>query len=301
VGEIASVRDGAGGNSESARLEAFRALAADLAPRDLQDLMSYPFFSLSKSKRIRPIDYHAGDIRIRVEGTTEHGIATIWDADVLIWAASQIVEARDAGIPTSRLIMATPYEILGFVGRDTSGRAYGGLKAALDRLQSTTVATSIRQPSSRRLHRFSWINEWKERATGEGRPLGLELVVPDWFYASVIDSSLILTIDRAYFSLTGGIERWLYRLARKHAGKQPDGWRFDFRHLHVRSGSLARYSDFAIDLRRIARVGVLPGYRMAIERSRRGAEVLHVRASSTVRIERTVAQLAGRFRIGDNL
>ena len=24
-------------------------------------------------------------------------MATIWDADVLIWAASQIVEARDAG------------------------------------------------------------------------------------------------------------------------------------------------------------------------------------------------------------
>ena len=299
--EVATVRDRVGGNAESAPLEAFRALTGNLVPRDLQDLMSYPFFSLSKSRRVRPIDYHAGDIAIRVEGTTEHGIATIWDADVLIWAASQIVEARDAGIPTSRLITTTPYDILGFVGRDTSGRAYGGLKAALDRLQSTTVATSIRQPSHRRLHRFSWINEWKERATGEGRPLGLDLVVPDWFYASVIDSSLILTIDRAYFALTSGIERWLYRLARKHAGKQPDGWRFDLRHLHVRSGSQARYSDFAIDLRRIARVGVLPGYRMTIERSRRGAEVLHVRASSTERIERTVAQLAARFRIVDNL
>ena len=295
------MRDRSGGNSKCAQLEVFRALAAALAPRDLQDLMSYPFFSLTKSKRMRPIDYLAGDITIRVEGTTEHGIATIWDSDVLIWAASQIVEARDAGIPTSRLLVATPYEILSFIGRGTSGRDYRGLKAAFDRLQSTTVATSIRRPSSRRLHRFSWINEWKERATGEGRPLGLELVVPDWFYASVIDSTLILTIDRAYFSLTGGIERWLYRLARKHAGKQPDGWRFDFRHLHARSGSLARYSDFAIDLRRIARVGVLPGYRMAIEHSRRGAEVLHVRASSTVRIERTVAQLAARFRIGDKL
>lgn len=156
--------------SEREPLKAFRALAADLAPRDLQDLMSYPFFSLSKAKRTRPVDYRAGDITIRVEGTTEHGIATIWDADVLIWAASQIIEARDAGIATSRLLVATPYEILGFIGRGTSGREYMGLKAAFDRLQSTTVATSIRQPSSRRLHRFSWINEWKERATGEIRP-----------------------------------------------------------------------------------------------------------------------------------
>jgi hypothetical protein len=43
-----------------------------------------------------------GNVTIRVEGTQEHGIATIWDADVLIWAASQIVEARDAGLRPSR-------------------------------------------------------------------------------------------------------------------------------------------------------------------------------------------------------
>ena len=66
-------------------------------------------------------------------------MATIWDADVLIWAASQIVEARDAGLKTSRLMAATPYEILTFVGRGTSVRDYDRLKAALDRLQSTTV------------------------------------------------------------------------------------------------------------------------------------------------------------------
>ena len=287
--------------SERERLDAFRALAADLAPRDLQDLMSYPFFSLTKAKRTRPIEYHAGDITIRVEGTTEHGIASIWDADVLIWAASQIIEARDAGIATSRLLVATPYEILSFIGRGTSGRDYGRLKAAFDRLQSTTVATSIRQPSSRRLHRFSWINEWKERSARDGKPLGLEVVLPDWFYATVLDSSLILTLDRAYFTLTGGIERWLYRLARKHAGKQADGWRFDFRHLHARSGSLARYSDFAIDLRRIARTGMLLGYRTVIERSRTGSEVLHQRAAPRKRVERTMAGLAARFRIGDNL
>ena len=80
-----------------------------------------------------------------MEGTQEHGIATIWDADILIWAASQIVEARDAGIPTSRLMQVRPYEILRFIGRGTSLRDYQRLKAALDRLQSTTVATSIRE------------------------------------------------------------------------------------------------------------------------------------------------------------
>ena len=43
------------------------------------------------------IDFHAGEIAIRVEATPDHGMATIWEADILIWAASQIVEARDRG------------------------------------------------------------------------------------------------------------------------------------------------------------------------------------------------------------
>src|SRR3546814_18671965 len=99
--------------------------------------------------------------------------------------------------------------------------------------------TSIRQPTERRMHRFSWINEWKEKADHRGRPLGLELIVPDWFYAAVLDDALVLTIDRAYFDLTGGLERWLYRLVRKHGGRQEFGWSFDFIPLHAQSGSLS--------------------------------------------------------------
>src|SRR3546814_10867191 len=105
--------------------------------------MSYPFFAPSKPHRIAPIDIAAGGISIRVEAVPEHGMATIWDADVLIWAASQIVQARDSGLRTSRLMAATPYEILRFIGRGTSARDYHRLQAAFDRLKSTTVATSL--------------------------------------------------------------------------------------------------------------------------------------------------------------
>ena len=142
-------------SDERAQLDLFRALPGDLAPRDAQDLMAYPFFSLAKSKRLAPIDFKAGSVKIRVEAVPEHGMATIWDADILIWAASQIVEARDVGLQPSRLMATTPYEILNFIGRGVSLRDYDRLKAALDRLQSTTVATSIRQPTERRMHRFS--------------------------------------------------------------------------------------------------------------------------------------------------
>jgi plasmid replication initiation protein len=163
-------------------------------------------------------------------------------------------------------MQATPYEILRFIGRGKSLRDYQRLKAALDRLQSTTVATSIRETTGRRLHRFSWINEWKELADASGTPLGIELILPDWFYAGVLDAALVLTIDPAYFRLTGGIERWLYRLARKHGGKQAYGWQFDFRYLHQKSGSTAKPYDFACDLRALVARQSLPGYVLGIER-----------------------------------
>jgi plasmid replication initiation protein len=259
---------------EREQLELFRALPGDLAPRDAQDLMAYPFFSLAKTPRTRPIDFRMNDIAIRVEAVPEHGMATIWDADVLIWAASQIVEARDAGLRTSRLMAATPYEILTFIGRGTSARDYHRLKAALDRLQSTTVATSLRQTSHRHQHRFSWINEWTQRADAHGNADGIDLIVPDWFYRAVLDDALVLTIDPAYFSLTGGLERWLYRIVRKHGGQQRGGWKFDFRHLYAKSASLSPFRRFAFELRDLARRQPLPGYCLRVQRETGGRELL---------------------------
>jgi plasmid replication initiation protein len=84
----------------------------------------------------------------------------------------------------------------------------------------------------------------------------------------------VLTIDRAYFDLTGGLERWLYRIVRKHGGQQRGGWRFDFRHLHAKSASLSPFRRFAFELREIVRRQPLPGYRLAVERETGGREVL---------------------------
>jgi plasmid replication initiation protein len=299
--DVPAMRSPALRQLEREQLEVFRALPGDLMPRDAQDLMVYPFFSLAKSRRITPIDFCRDDVVIRVEGTAEHGIATIWDADILIWSASQIVEARDAGLPTSRRLVSTPYEVLRFIRRGTSVRDYMRLKAALDRLQSTTVATSIRQTSGRRLHRFSWINEWLERSDDHGRPLGMELVLPDWFYSGVLDHTLVLTIDRQYFELTGGIERWLYRLVRKHGGKQPQGWRFDVRYLHIKSGSLAPLPSFAFEIRDIVKRQSLPGYHLTLERSSRNEEVLSFRAVDRPPIRQLIRSLTQSLTLGEKL
>ena len=81
--------------SERSRLDPFVVATGDASPRDQRDLMERPFFSLAKTKRTSPIHYESGDVRVEVFAVPEHGMATIWDADILIWAASQIVEAAN--------------------------------------------------------------------------------------------------------------------------------------------------------------------------------------------------------------
>jgi plasmid replication initiation protein len=66
--------------------------------------MACPFFSLSKSRHLTPIKLRIGEVAIRVEATAAHSMVTIWCADVLIWAASQLVEAR----PLTRPVNCAP-------------------------------------------------------------------------------------------------------------------------------------------------------------------------------------------------
>jgi len=275
--------------SERNTLDPFVVATGDAKPRDQRDLMERPFFSLAKAKRVVPILYEAGDVRVEVLAVQEHGMATIWDADILIWAASQIVEAENLGLRTSRFLRFTPYQLLTAIGRETGARDYKLLKGALTRLQSTVIRTNIRQGENWRRHQFSWINEWEELSRADGRVEGMEFVLPDWFYRGVVDRSLVLTIDPAYFRLSGGIERWLYRVARKHAGRQPGGWLFDVPHLHEKSGSLVRVSDFALQLRRIVLRQPLPGYRLRIEREGR-RELLRIvpTSQSTAPVDKAV-------------
>jgi len=275
--------------SERQRLDPFVVATGDASPRDQRVLMERPFFSLAKVKRVAPILYESGGHRVEVHGFAEHGMATNWDADVLIWAASQIVAAENLGLKTSRFLRFTPYQLLQAIGRATGAREYRLLKNALARLQSTVIRTTIRHGEHWQRHQFSWINEWEELTTRDGRIEGMEFVLPDWFYRGVIDRSLVLTIDPDYFRLTGGIERWLYRVARKHAGHQPHGGLFEIAHLHEKSGSLARVSDFALDLRRIAARQPLPGYRLDIQRPGR-RELLQIRPAnlSTMPVDKYV-------------
>ncbi|HVC99202.1 MAG TPA: replication initiator protein A, partial [Pirellulales bacterium] len=71
--------------------------------------MERPFFSLSNKPRFTPIEYHVGDTWVEVSANPKFGLPTIWDADILIWASTQITEGIDREQAPSRTIQFHPH------------------------------------------------------------------------------------------------------------------------------------------------------------------------------------------------
>src|SRR5689334_20696361 len=83
------------------QLDLLAASFADIPIRDQRDMMERPFFSLAKRPRVEPIQYKVGPVWIEVSANPHFGMATIWDADILIWAATQVREALDRDLKAS--------------------------------------------------------------------------------------------------------------------------------------------------------------------------------------------------------
>lgn len=246
------------------QIDLFLPYLADLNLRDQREVMERPFFSLAKSKRLKPIDYTSPDGKtwVHVSANPDYGMATIWDADILIYCASILNEMKQRKInDIPRTLKIMPYDLLRSIGRPISGRSYDLLSAALDRLQSTTVKTNIRA-EERREATFSWLDNWSQLIDAKTeRSRGLSISLSSWFYEGVLMSGGVLSIDRAYFDITGGRERWLYKVARKHAGGAGEaGFAIALPTLFDKSGAEGQYRRFKFEIAAIVRRNDLPGY-----------------------------------------
>ena len=254
----------------------FAASFADIPVRDQRDTMERPFFSLAKKPRFAPIEYHVGDVWVEVSANPKFGIATIWDADILIWASTQITEALDRGLTPSRVVHFHPHNLLKSIRRATGGEHYLRLRAALERLTHTAVRTNIRAEGKKKAASFHWLESWTEVTDEQtGETTGMTMTLPDWLFDGILMKGGVLTIHEDYFLLTGGIEKWLYRVARKHAGQQEGGWQFTMRQLYEKSGSSSRFSDFAIDVRKVIEADSLPEYTAQLHKNQEGDEIVH--------------------------
>ena len=251
------------------QFDLFLPYISDMPLRDQREMMERPFFSLSKSKRTKPIDYTSPDTKlwVHVSGNPDYGMATIWDADILIYCASTLADMARRGLnDVPRKLHVMPYDLLRAIGRPTNGRAYELLGQALDRLVSTTVKTNIRA-ENRREATFSWLDGWTQLVDEKTeRSKGMTIEVSNWFYEGVLMQGGILSIDRAYFDIMGGRERWLYRVARKHAGGAGEaGFAISLPTLFEKSGAEGPYRRFKFEIAKIAERDELPGYSLTLE------------------------------------
>ncbi|MCM3681442.1 MULTISPECIES: replication initiator protein A [Sphingomonas] len=253
------------------QFELFLPYLADLPLRDQREMMERPFFSLAKSKRVKPIDYRSpdGKLWVHVSGNPDYGMATIWDADILIYCASMLADMARRGInDVPRKLHLMPYDLLRAIGRQPTGRAYELLGQALDRLVSTTVKTNIRA-ENRREATFSWLDGWTQLVDEKTeRSRGMTIELSSWFYEGVLMTGGVLSIDRAYFDISGGRERWLYKVARKHAGGAGEaGFAISMPTLFEKSGAEGQYRRFKFEIAKIAERNTLPGYALEIEQA----------------------------------
>ena len=218
---------------------------ADLSFHDPCDLMASPFFSLSKRPRTDPIIYDIGDVYVRVDPGRDRGIATIWDADILIWATTVIINAMKAGRPFSETVLFHPYTLLRAIARYTGQHHYRLLEEGLERLHATSVTTTVRANHFERHAQFHWLDSWKKlKSTTNRRNPGWTLTLSPWIYEGIIQKQGVLTIHKDYFRLTGGFERWLYRVARKLGSKRKHGGALTMSELSVikTNGTVERVS-----------------------------------------------------------
>ncbi len=281
-----------GGIEEHQNLKRFTASPSNIAAKDQIDLMSWCWFSLTPN-RTEPIEHQFVNLKtkqtesVRITGSLEHGIATIHDQDLIIFAVSHWVEAKSRGLEPSRRICFTPYQFFTWMNKPANGPSYARLREALQRLKTTNVETTIRSEKQNRgrMKQFSWISEW-EIVEESGKVRGVEVVLAEWLFES-IQNYHVLTLDKRYFDIPGSVERWLYLYARKATGGAQGIWKETFKSLHKKSASQQAFKHYAHALRRIIQRNDLPGLRLAQKASQAGEDMLVME-----RLEKRVASTA---------
>lgn len=272
---------------DDAQLMFFVPTIYDAPLKDDVHLMDVAPFSLSKKANKGIIKYELKDSLITIEGGAESGLATVFDYDIFLNMVSHLADEvqkyrRDEAKGLRPSLPPKTYRpnashILKFCRRSDGGKSYEDLEAALDRLSNTTIKVvnlsggKRRQVDSRpMISGYSVVSR-----TGANKIETIEISIPDWVYTSVVRNEKtlpLLTLHQDYFLISSGLGRFIYRLARKAAGKTEAT--YSLKELHKRSGSSQEFRKFAYDLREfITRTLAfpMPEYDLALEEGRDGA------------------------------
>jgi plasmid replication initiation protein len=228
--------------------------------------MEHPFFTLSTQKDVRTMRYQKDNVSIVLSPSSEHGLPTMMDKDILLYCGSLVVAELNKGIVPPRKIRFSAHDLMVTTNRETNGKAYGLLKSAFERLKGVSITTNIKTDNRTASAGFGLIDSWEvvKSSRDKRRMVQVEVTLSEWFYNSLIARE-VLTIDRDYFRLRKTLERRLYELARKHCGNQPS-W---IENLHHKSGSQSELKKFRFQVRQIIENDVqenhFPDYRISVD------------------------------------
>lgn len=241
----------------------------DAVPKSDMASMEHPLFTLSTKPDMRARRYEHNGNWLELQ-PSHMGLATVFDRDILIYCISQCMGALSEGRRVQRRMRFAAHDLLKATNRNTSDKGYTGLKAALERLRSTSIQTNIKMGGVEELEGFGFIESYKVvRQTREGRMQAVEITLSDWLFNAIdAKGKDILTISRDYFRLRKPLERRLYELARKCCG-QSIKWQFRVKTLHERTGSGSTLKEFRRMLKSIIEAnrkhGHIPDYTFEIK------------------------------------
>ena len=265
---------------DDAQLMFFVPTLYDAPIKDDVNLMDVAPFSLSKNTRKGVIHYELKDSLITIEGGAETGLATVFDYDIFLNMVSYLAEEvrrfrqnEAKGLRPSlppKVYRPSSAHILKFCRRSDGAKAYQDLEAALARLRQTNIqVVNLSGGKRREVEGRPLLGEYRiVSRTGADKIDLIEMTIPDWVYTTVVRSENtlpLLTMHEDYFLISSGVGRFLYRLARKAAGKNEA--RYSAKEIYKRSGSAQEYRKFLYDLRQFVertKAFPLPDYDLSL-------------------------------------
>lgn len=275
-----------GAPDDDGQLSLFVPAIYDAPIKDDLNLMDVAPFSLSRHSRHAAIRYELNDCVITVDGSAEHGLATVFDYDIFLHMMSYLAEEarryhheESKGLrpeAPSRVYRPTASHILKFCRRSNGGKQYKNLEAALDRLAGTRVkVVPLHRGKRREIVNVPLIDKYRVVSqTSTGYIDGVEIYIPSWVYDSVVrekGAPQILTLNPDYFLISLGLGRMVYRLARRAAGRGEA--RYSIAELHKRSGSPQGLPQFTQMLKQLvthSEAVQFPDYDLSLVEGKRG-------------------------------
>lgn len=238
--------------------ELFLCDLGDVPLKDDAASMEHPIFALSTKPDKAERRYEHNGNALTVTPSTV-GLATIYDKDILIFAISQIIEAKNKGLPYSKEVSFNAKDFLRFANRMTNGRGYEGLNDALKRLGGTRLETNIETNGEQQIEGFGLIDKYRIRKKlNNGTVTDWGITLSDWMF-NAIEANEVLTLHPDYFRLRKPLERRIYEIVRKHCGQQKS-WKIGVALLLKKTGSQTPLWKFRQLLAPIMEADHLPDY-----------------------------------------